>query len=125
MKLQLYLLAFLLGGAAWSNNSPDNNPDCCPVMFSTTDFDISFDPEYYKIYFDPIHYDHEGEYLFFNSKKKISFVELSAVNHNNLRLIVMSNSVQLDKDLFNLSDALMVFHFEEDDRKFEIEVDFK
>ena len=46
--------------------------ECCPVLFSTDNIDISYDPKYYSLFFDPIQLDKINEKIKVESKRNVS-----------------------------------------------------
>lgn len=127
MNLILTLI-WLASASIAGENAMATDDSCCPILFTTEEFNVSYDPLYYQLYFTPISYDLESGSFRFESKKKISYVELTSEDGEKTRLLVLSQKIQLNKSMFKGKDATIAFHFEADNGQkeaFAVFLDYK
>ncbi len=99
--------------------------DCCPVLFATDEVEISYDPKYYSLFFDPIQYDESNDKIHIKSKIEIDYLNVFSENNQKLHLKIEAKSLILDQNIFSRKHTKIVFHFKEDHRLFEMFWNFK
>ncbi len=119
------LIHLLFGVLIPGPNHLAESYDCCPVMMSTSEFDILYDPKYYSLYFDPIEYDYDNGVLSIQSKTKIQSIEIIQREQINQRLMVMADNLALNKSIFSESDATIRVYFKEGRKSFDLLFDFR
>jgi len=102
-----------------------DDKECCPILFSTNEFDVSYDPMLYQLYLGPMEYDYETGNFKFNSKQKVSMLEITLATGEELKLIVGGNKVHIDKNIFEYKDATVAFNFEGSNKNFDLYIDYR